>query len=370
MTEHHKLAVGGSRHDHHHHHHADDDDHEMEIEITKPYTIFDACHLAEPVPKGFDAVKIAIDGRVAADLAWNQARSVAEAYISQGFKIFWEIDLGLFKALRHPLDHKSQFLSLSLSLQHFRDTLWKDFRKDSIGLCLYRGNADFSSGYMWNEVQHNNLTAWLKDLFKDIYTFQSETGLTAESFEGLAWDRIAKNDKGLDLLRLFCRDAAGEYLCLLAATLPDTIPCFALLDASSIQSPSLVAQLVTKERYPNICLGVKGFEGLVGDFGWECSGLKLGGIYQHVPKEISSLPNIGICFPPMSVCLSSKFEKLEVAMKSLLAKQTPFRIIPETLLTTEWDGLDYLVVDRTVVSVQGKRKLQGFIAAGGTILEG
>ncbi len=45
-----------------------------------------------------------------------------------------------------------------------------------------------------------------------------------------------------------------------------------------------------------------------------------------------------------------------------------YRIIPETYLTTEWHGLDYLIVDPDSLSSQGFRKLQGFCAAGGTIV--
>lgn len=45
----------------------------------------------------------------------------------------------------------------------------------------------------------------------------------------------------------------------------------------------------------------------------------------------------------------------------------PFRVIPELRLHEMWDGLDELIVLEETLTIQGKRQLQGFIAAGGKV---
>lgn len=355
-----------------HHHHDHDHPHEEDLEEIEPFRpaiIFDALSIDEPIPDGFDAVKIAIDGRVAADLTWKQAHEVAENHIKQGLRIFWEIDLGLFQQLNRSLDNKSQFLSLSLSLEHFRDTLWKEFKQHSIGICLYRGHADFSRQFRWDESQRANLQGWLSDHF-DIELFRNETGIDARSFQDLSEKSLMNSPAGQYLISLFCRDTVAEYLALLASSLPDNIPCFALLDASNSADPYHTAQLLTKERFPNVCLGVKGNDALGGELGWDNLPLRAGILARQLPS-ISSSTNIrvGVCLPSMERCLPSDRDKLGEAMAMLEARQIHFRVIPEALLTTEWDGLDYLVIQPDAISAQGRRKLQGFCAAGGVIIE-
>jgi hypothetical protein len=56
------------------------------------------------------------------------------------------------------------------------------------------------------------------------------------------------------------------------------------------------------------------------------------------------------------------------AIAHLTQAQTPFRIVPEYYLINQWDGLDSLIVLSSTINAQAKRKLQGFCAAGGTIL--
>lgn len=64
--------------------------------------------------------------------------------MASGKKILWHLDLGLFDRLKMPLSNSSQFLTLGLAVDHFRDTIWKEFRSFSEGVCLYKGPADLA----------------------------------------------------------------------------------------------------------------------------------------------------------------------------------------------------------------------------------
>lgn len=357
--------------DDHQHHHGPEDD-EEEILETLPATIFDASYCGEAVTEGFDTVRILIDGRIEADLSWKKEQEAAKLYVKQGLRILWEIDLGLPASFHHALSNRSQFLSLCLSLEHFRDTLWKEFRKETVGLCLYRGTADFSANYPWDEEQETNLQSWIKDLFEDVESFNRDTKSGISDFSEVASAKLGHNHEGKDLLRFFCRDAIGEYLNLLASRIPDNLPVFILFDIDGID-PFVAMQLVTKERYPRFHLALKNTLGnenqiLGGEISWQGNAREQGLIAREKTTVLSERSSVGFCLPKMSLCRPSLITKLRESFSVLQARQLAFRIIPEVDLAAEWDGLDDLIVDTQVVDIQFKRKLQGFCAAGGTVV--
>lgn len=308
--------------------------------------IFDAVTLDEEVPPGFNAVKVTIDGTLKSSLDWKEAHRASAHYIGQGLKILWEIDLGILSRLPFPLSNESQYLSLKLSLEHFCDTLWKEFHNDIVGICLYRGNVDFSLTYRWDDEQERNLQEWLKE---DFLT-------SASSFE--------KFDH--HLRQLYCRDAIAEYLDLLAGSLPDAYQVLLLLDASTIDDPVHLANLLSKEAFPRFHLAVKGGVLPIQEMGWEEEGSPLGYIgRQNVRHPILSTSNLAICLSTRAMFHPTLYEALRPAFEEM---PKPFRRIAETHLTTEWGGLDYLVVLPESLSSQGERKLMGFCAAGGTVI--
>lgn len=333
-----------------------------------PY-IFESPSLQSPIPPGFNTVKIELDGQLKADLAWKQEREKALRLIEQGYFIFWDMKLGLFSNLTLPLPHQTQYLSLGLSLEHFRDTLWKEFKYKSLGLGVYRGPLDFSVGFPWDDQQLSNLQGWLQDRFSDLTTFKQETGLSLTGFKESTPSLLTQSEGGRQLIRLFCRDAAVEYLGLLTSSLPDGLPRYLQLDARSIQNPLWQVQLLHGERFDRFQLVVKGANIPVPALGWGHSSMYglLGELFH--PTAPSPLPvKVGVCLPLMELVDSHSYRGLKEGLEALLSGNIPFRLIPETFLTTEWDGLDYLLYMPTGLGPQGKRKLQGFCAAGGTVV--
>lgn len=362
MMQQHKLMTMGHRHEH-----ADcGEEADMAPSTDVPAYVFDAEYLGEVVPSGFNSVKIALDGALKADLDWEKERLVAREYVKRGLRIFWELRLGLFNHLEQAIGSQSQFLSFGLSLEHFRDRLWKEFQLETAGLCLYRGCADFSAGFPWDEEQRTNLQGWLFERFGNDKV-QYDQMQSQETDVNFVIEQILNaSHEGRQLLSLFCRDAAGEYLDLLAGRLPDNLKCYALLDGSAVSDPLMLALLTTKERFPRIHLGVKSAAIYVGAIAWDAPNLTLGAISRNpIINTSADKSNIGICLPAMQKSCPKMLKELSTVMSMLIDRKTAFRIVSEALLTTEWDGLDYLIVVSEQLSMQGRRKLQGFCAAGG-----
>lgn len=328
-----------------------------------PY-VYDAQTVGETVLPGFNAVSIPIDGRLHADLDWKQAADAARAYLKQGLQLFWDLNLGISAALSDQV----QYLGLGLSIEHLRNTLWPQFHEHTIGVCLHRGSIDFCSGFHWDEKQTLGLQEWLRDLFGEIECFVNDTGIEVIAFEKIDHLTLQRSLEGQRLLHLFCRDVVLEYLELLAQRLPDGLQPFVLLDMQGISEPYLAAQLLTPERFDRLQCAVT--EGALPLAALQSSAMvPMGFVSRHFrPLESSPKATYGICMPSMSLCRPSLDKQMQQAMQRLIQKGINFRIIAETVLTTEWDGLDFLLVATDGLSPQGFRKLRGFCAAGGTVV--
>jgi len=164
--------------------------------------------------------RIKLDGTLKSDLNWSIEPS--------DDLVLWELDLGLFDRLIHPISNEMQLRSLGLSIEHFVNF----YPEDSLGVCLYSGDLDFSLTYPWDVDQEANFHHWCDE------------------------NRCGPNDPFMK--KLYCRDAATEYLNLLANFLPDSITPYLLLDASSIQDPYDCARLIDPERTERFQRAIKG----------------------------------------------------------------------------------------------------------------
>jgi len=313
----------------------------------------------ENIPDEFNTYTIKLDGTSTADLSWKKEKELAQAALNAGYALFWSIDLGLFEKLPMPLDNQAQFLSLTLSLEHFRDSLWKEFKAKTIGLSIYRGSVDFSLGFAWDAQQVSNFKKWLKELFQNESQFEKETGLSLTFFEEATPQYLQRNQVANQFVRLFCRDASVEYLSLLSTRLPDSLPCYLFLDVSSISNSLSEAQLLNPERFEHLNLALRGNALPWEKWIWEQDKI--------VPRATVE-STVGVCFPPMEMNHPNAYRGMDKALTKLTQHSIPFRIIAENHLITCWDGLDYLIYVPTGLSYQGKRKLQGFCAAGGTVV--
>lgn len=274
--------------------------------------------------------RIYLDGRTNSSLDWSISREEALGCTET---IIWDLDLGLFAGLKRGLPDQTQFLSLALSLEHFRDTLWKEFKERTHSVCLYWGSVDFSKEFRWDDKQWENFLHWLN--------IRSGNELMSYCENRFAFE---KHPEGAQLLRLFCRDTCVEYIQLLANRMPDGLNVSVRLNAAGFGILEEL-QLFHAERFERLDV-IKENEGI---------------------KETSKAA-IGVCVPPLEMCRVNQYLGLKEAIQKLKEAKRPFRLIPENHLITEWDGLDYLLVTPSGLSGQGKRKLQGFAAAGGIVV--
>ncbi len=264
------------------------------------------------------SIIIRLDGGMRSALDWSKGREAAQNYVKEGLKLLWEIDLGLAGQLHYPIGNAMQHQALGLALDHFRDTLWSEFCQSSLGLVLYRGSADYAPYFPWDEQQRANFEQW----------------------------RQGRCDEEGRQKQLFCCNVAVDYLQLLAMRLPDALPLFVILDCSGVTDLLSLSQLLSRERYAPFNLTLE-----------NCPFAET--------NEPANAPKVAVVLPSEQ----SNFPELRLVMEKLQRSQVPFRIIPEPFLTTEWDGLDSLYYSERALTPQGRRMLQGFVAAGGTIFQ-
>lgn len=278
----------------------------------------------EEIPADVNTISLSLDGTLSSNLEWKNQEILAQEYIDRGYVILWNLELGLFNRLKHSLANQTQFLSLILSLEHFRDTLWKKFQPKTLGLCIYKGSVDFSSQIHWDEALQNNFSQWKKE----------------KSEEGFAFADALLN-------KIFARDAVAEYLNLLANRMPDELQLFIQLEIEASDDLALEAQLTHRERFDRCHLLI--------------SNSRLPTLF------INHEAKVGVCLPSYNKISLKIHAELNSILDELLRSKKPFRIIPDVFLMSEWDGLDELVVFSESMSSQNKRVLQGFCAAGGTV---
>lgn len=319
------------------------------------------------ITQTFNTLTIHLDGKLLANLNWNESRELAKKAIANGFAIFWNIDLGLFDQLNLPIDNQTQLLSLGLSLDHFKTTLWQEFSQYSVGISIFRGHADFSLDFCWNENHITNLRAWLKENIQSDELLQT---IQDQPLDSLRPNHLYATEIGKKLLALFCRDVSIEYLSLLASRLPDSIPCYLFLDTTSISNDiTKQIQLLNPDRYEFLHLALKGTSLPFNSWGWHSHATNQGYVganFKNISK--ASDAQIGICLPLGNYYASNQWEGFRTIIDYLFNQKLNFKLIAESQLITQWDGLDYLFYNPEGLSPQGKRKLLGFCAAGGQVV--
>lgn len=264
------------------------------------------------VPSGFNTVTLVLDGRMKSDLNWESMQKKALDYIQNGFFLFWEMELGLSEVLTLPLQNQTQFAALSLSLDQFRNGLGSQFSENTVGLSLYRGSAA-------NLLRHGDI------------------------------------------------DTVVEFLNLLTINMPDKLQLFLQLDFEGIEKEKAI-YILSKERFDRWHCAVKGLELPSDELTWDKPS-PFGYISKAIfPGQEKVNSAIAICLPPVDLPFDHYHCELKKVLDEFQASNKTFKIIPESFLITEWDGLDYLVVFTNCLGPQGKRKLQGFCAAGGTVV--
>lgn len=252
-------------------------------------------------------------------LIWKEQQIQAEEAIEKGMSIFWELDLGIASS-KTDFNDPSTFLTHCIALQAFDQTIWKNFFNKTVGISIYKGPFDFSERIMNPSKEH--FEEWLAD-----------HNLALSELEG-------------HFYKVYCANIFGEYLHRLASCLPDNLPVFCSIDATNAESRAALAHILSKDRFEHIHLSIKG---------------------DRLPSMNSIPVSVGVLLPNDEGISLEILAELDRVFDQFDERNTPFRIISETFLTEQWNGIDILIVISSSLNSIGKRKLQGFCAAGGTV---
>ena len=310
--------------------------------------IYERLNNETEIPQGFNAVTICLDGCMQSNLAWDEALETSRIFVSQGYKILFELDLGLFESLKLPIASQTQFHALALSVDQFQTQIVPEFQEHIVGVILSRTSLLFHKSLPYDFELDLNFLTWAKE------------------------KKVPENDY---YKALFYRDAAIEYLELLAERLGENTHPFILVDASEITSPLLFAKLTAADCVRRLQLAI-------------CNPLfpRMSAIWQigkdscgYIGRLLSKFNKLdfetqieatktAVLLPPYFVVDPVAYEGLEEAIQFLLHEKISFKVISEEFLTTEWSGIDTLIVSSQSLSLNAKRKLAGFEAAGGEII--
>lgn len=272
-------------------------------------------------PEPIISNSIYLDGQMDSSLDWKKQLQVASEYKEKKIPFLWNLDLGLFDRLKFPLSNQMQCQSLQLALDHFIQDCWLPFSEVSHGVVLYQGSLNF-----------------LAVLPKD--------GIYREDFD--QWQGSRES--------LHARDIAASYFDALLSNFSLNIPAFICLDATSISTPLEEIELLHSDLFSRFHIALKGSSS--GIFPkWNDDTIDF-----LAPAEMAK---VALCLPAYD---QPGMSELNEALNFLIENTIPFRVLSETELVQEWEGVDDLLFPPAALNARSLRKLQGFCAAGGRVI--
>lgn len=261
---------------------------------------------------------IYLPARKTDDLEWNEELALAEKAES----LFWQFDFGLETGMLHLKD-PALFSSCALALEQFRKDILPHYAEKTRGVSLFKGRFDIDTRLFWDAGMEEHFAERMADF--GLQVAEAETR---------------------DLQRtLFSVDLFAQFLHRLLSILPEEIETRCEFDLQGKMNPTLATLLFSRARFEHLVLRLEGAPTFL---------------------QASSV-EVGVLIPTDAVMTADVFKKLENLLGHLQEQKIIFRCIPELLLGEEWGGLEKLATIPDTLSVPGRRLLQGFTVAGGTI---
>ncbi len=146
-----------------------------------------------------------------------------------------------------------------------------------------------------------------------------------------------------------------ELLRRIAERLPDELPIFVLLNRES--GRARLAHKLSREKLGSFRVAIEDSFLPVNGWIWRDPFVML------APGD----EKVGLCLPEEQLCSQEILDEAEALCDQLEAQGIKYRVVSETFLTEDWEGLDLLYVWPFLVTPRGSRKLMGFCAAGGVV---
>lgn len=260
--------------------------------------------------------------------------------------ILWELDLGLFNTLKAPLSDKSQFDRLEARLRQFCETMIQEWEAETLGIHLFQGTLEDILSFPWDEVQHQNYTSWLLQI-------KGKHCLT-----------------DADLRKHYACTVLNDFLGLLTSGIPEQTEWFVSLDVSELSDLNQFYLLSNPARFEHLHIFWKCPSHLfLSDLVWS-TGTPLRGFKADLSLEITPPERFSSawCLPLAWNLDEQSIEYCKSIQWILDQNEILARPIAEEKISLEWQGLDTIFVDGTLISDKGRRQLAGFCAAGGQVV--
>ncbi len=146
----------------------------------------------------------------------------------------------------------------------------------------------------------------------------------------------------------------------LGAVFPEDIPLFACFDLEQELSATQIALLTGPHYFPYLHIGLT--RSCYPLAVLSCEEKQWRGVALH-------RTHTGLVLPLPEVMASSQQTLIDDVIETLTRQAVSYRLLYESHMSEQWEGLDQLVVFPEMLSEQGKRKTRGFVAAGGRVLK-
>ncbi|MEI8300056.1 MAG: hypothetical protein WCG10_00390 [Chlamydiota bacterium] len=327
----------------------------------KPVELVLAEHEVLYDPKVHHGCSLFVDLSLSSPLIFKETLEKAHSIQSQGGLIFWNLHFDFLEAL-HFYHFEGLFNASAHGLKVFSEKVLSVFGNCTVGCSVFQGSCDFASLFSWKKAHYQGFIEWLVDTYKTpailFETTVEKSFLFHAKFEELSLEILEVTPFGQHIKNVYSATILAGYLHRLAAVLPEDVLTFVCLDARGVAHEAYLYQLLSKERFAHLNLAIKGSKIPIGVLTWD----------QGFKSSIKTKASVGICFPNDPYCIASTLNKLKKCFLDLSKRSIAYRIIPEFLMTESWDGLDEVIFIKDSLSAQGKRILQGFSIAGGSLV--
>jgi hypothetical protein len=288
-------------------------------------------------PSSYDCINITVDGAPSSDLSFSDLTEQIEEVLSLNTNICIELFLDLFSeefSFANPLEFSIRKRALEVLLEKL-----ETIPEEKIShLIFYRGPIDFSNHIKRNLQTNEEYELWKSDLVE--YNIDEE-----------------------HLLHLYSAAILSNFFHSLGSILPDHIKGTLLFTLPQFLETGKTAELLSEETFSHLEIGIKNPKYFIEGISWgEGSGfhhLSYLPIKNSIPEDDVKT---AVILPFIGLCDYKKFEEI----CTLLARQDiPFKVIEENLMNEKWFDIDHILFDHEALSFDGKRMVDGFIAAGG-----
>ena len=280
------------------------------------------------IPPGFNSVLICLPSQIDQDLEWSKEIKKGEEIKAQGMKILWKFDFGI--GVEFDFEDELTFYSLQIAIDTFTKKIVPLFKENTLGVCLYSGLMDISPHFLWTDTQLENFEHW-------------------------------KKEKKRKEQYLFCTEVLIHYLRLFSHRIPDDLPLFVELDGRD--TPLARTALITSpERWEHFFIALNH---PLASMGWNTKSYQTGWIGKREAPQKETIVNLAVSLPSDE---TYKVLSMQNLLDQLIDAQIPFRMISESLIREMWDDLDFIIIPKAPIQEIPKRMLEGFCAAGGTVI--